>query len=278
MPNPRTKEFPLRHSFGMHFQLLEEDAGAVDFATTLPMIVADQAKTESVAQDVQVNPANDAFGGFTRSPNCFMNSRINNIKITEYVMIPAATDVPDMLYNKAIISWGLGDHAVVDPVGLTLLAELGFEKNADTIGPLYTDVDLTVATLLDAEVDGLDTTQKLENVALEPHVLRLNRNRKLGPKVRKLCIGPFINRVHKDFPFYSSRWYQVPGNTKRMNAFTGCFMYLGLNKSIASGATNIAAEAVLPHFTSDTTVDEPSLSFHYLFEYNEYNDSFDSHA
>ncbi len=155
MPNPRTKEFPLRHSFGVHFQLLEEDTGGVDFATYVPLFFADQAKAEADAQVIQVNPQNDTFEGVTGSPACFMNSRVNKIKITEYCMIPAAYDVPDMMYYKAIVSWGLGDYQIKDPQGVTLLTDLGFVQAADTIHPNWTGTDLDIGTILHADVDGL---------------------------------------------------------------------------------------------------------------------------
>ncbi len=55
------KEHPLRHRFGAHFTLQEFEASHVHQNTVIPMIVADQGRSESDAEAIQVNPSNDAF-------------------------------------------------------------------------------------------------------------------------------------------------------------------------------------------------------------------------
>lgn len=277
MPNPPTKEFPLRHKFGMRFSLQEFETTPADFATIIPMFFADQAKTEALAQAVQVNPVADNYEDLVSTPACFMNSRVNMIKITQYAYVPVAQDMPDMLYHKAIITWGLGDHAIQDPAGTFLRTKLLFTKEADTMAPNYNGVKMLNGGFFHADVDGLTSTQEIEQVPLTPDALDAHRRGTLGAKIRKMVIGPFINRVHKDFPYYDSRWYSVPGATKRMNAFTGCYFYTGINATAAKAAT-VAVDRLTTHFDEDVTVDEESLSCHYVFEFNEYNDSFDIHA
>ncbi len=277
MPNPRTKEFPLRHKYGVHFSLQEFEATHLDDATMVPMITADQAKTEAIAQAVQVNPVSDTYEGIVISPNCFMNSRVNKIKISEYYTIPNASDVADLLYHKAVISVGLGDADVVDPSGGTILTQLRLQKNADTISANYTGTDLLNASFLPAECDGLTSTQELESIAHNPSNARNARNDTLGAKVRAMQMGPIPSRVHRDFPYVRSRWYDVPSRVKRMNAFCGCFLYLGLEEAVP-----VAGGSVIntwgSHFESELTTDEASLNCHLLFEFNEYNDSFDQTA
>ncbi len=261
----------------MRFSLQEFETTHIDDATILPLFAADQAKTEAVAQAVQVNPNNDGFQDVVSTPNCHMNSRINKIKITEYCYIPAAVDVPDMIYSKAIFSWGLGDSDIVAADGSTILATAVFQKNADTISPNYSGTNLLNAGFMHTEQDGLTADGELETVPLTPIQIRDMRHGELGPKLRKMIIGPYTNRVHKDFPYYSSRWYTVPGSVKRMNAFTGCFLYVGMNETTTKAATG-AVNMMTYHFDGDLTIDEESLSLHYLIEYNEYNDSFDQFA
>ncbi len=277
MPNPRTKEFPLRHRFAISFTLQEFETSLVNNNTVLPMWVADQAKTEALAQAVQTNPANDAFEDVVTTPNCFMNSRINKIKITEYCMVPSAADVPDAMYYKAIITWGLGDHAIAAVDGTTLFSTIGFQKNADTIGANYSGNNLENAGFLHPDVDGLTTDGELEQAQIQPSGLETAKYGELGPKIRSMVVGPIRNRVHKDFPYFSSRWFNTPSAAKRMNAFTGCFLYVGMNDVKTAVATAVE-HRFSPHFDSDLTIDENALNFHYLFEYNEYNDSFDQNA
>ncbi len=121
-------------------------------------------------------------------------------------------------------------------------------------------------------------TQAIENVAMKPTTLRKVRYGGMGPKIRSMVIGPYLNRVHKDYPYYNSRWFSVPGSVKRMNAFTGCFLYVAVQKTVTDAASAVSSDQFNPHWSSDSTIDEPALSFHYLVEYNEYNDSFDQHA
>ncbi len=277
MPNPRTKEFPLRHRHSYDFTLQEFETSATHFATYLPLFVADQAKTEAVAQGIQVNPSADGHAGEIKSPNCFMNSRINKVRITEYAMIPTAADVPDNIYWKAIVSWGLGDYQVKDPSGVTLLSKLKFEQSADTINPDYTGVNCENGSIGSAEQDGLTSDAELEDVALTPASLKSEHNLSLGAKINAMVDGPYANRVHKDYPYFRDSWYAVPGRVKRMNAFTGCFLYVGIE---TAADETPAAQAVrfTPHFQSDLTIDENSINLHYVVHFNEYNDSFDQSA
>ncbi len=279
MPNPRTKEFSLKHRIGYHFSLQEHEASHVHHSTMLPLFVADQAKTETLAQDLQVHPANDLFEGIVNTPMCFMNSRINKVRIAEYCMIPPPIDVPDAIYWKAVLSFGLGDVDILAADGTSLISILGFTKLADNILPTYVaGTDMEHANLLHADVDNLDTTQSLEGVALQPSQLFDARYGELGPKIRSMVDGPFINRVHKDYPYWVDRWYNVPGRVKRMNAFSGCFLYVGLNPTMADAATAASSDRIVSHFDDDLTIEEESLNCHLVVEYNEYNDSFDQSA
>ncbi len=276
MPNPRTKEFGLRHRVGFHFAIQEFEASHIHHATMLPLFVADQAKTEALAQAVQVHPANDTFENVVNTPMCFMNSRVNRVRVSEYVMVSPAIDVPDNLYQKAIFSWGLGDSDVVAADGTTLVATLKFTKGADHLLPTYVaGADLEHANLVHADIDTLDTSQTLEGIDLTPSEIYDAKHGELGPKIRAMVDGPFINRVHKDFPAWRDKWYRVPGRVKRMNAFTGCYLYVGMNPSIPDGAANTGVDRIIPHFDDDLTIEEESLQCHFLIEFIEYNDSFD---
>ncbi len=276
MPNRMLKQWALRHLFGYHFNLQEHETSHVHTATYLPLIVADQAKTDAIATAVQVNRGSDTYEGIVNTPMCHMNSVINNIKITEYCMISTAADVPDLLYFKAIMSWGLGDVDVAAPDGSTLISKLQMTKGGDHILPTYTaGADLEHANLVHADIDTLDTNQLLEGVALTPVTLRNLQNDELGEKTKAMMDGPFINRVHKDFPYFREAWYRVPGRTKRMGPFQGCFLYVGVNQALADGVANTAAVGINAHFDDDLTIDEEPLNCHYVIEYNEYNDAFD---
>ncbi len=277
MPNPRTKEFPLRHKFSISFSLQEFEASPVHAQTIIPLFMADQAKTESIAQDLQTNPQNDAFEDVVNTPACFMSSRINMIKISEYVMIPTVADVPDMLYEKAVITFGLGDADITAPDGTTLRNRMGFTKAADTLHPTYSTTKCDNGGFMHADVDGLTSTQVLEGVAITAATYKSRQHGILGAKIRKMMIGPFQNRVHKDYPYWNARWYRVPGATKRMNAFTGCFLFVGVNPAI-DDTPSAQQDHLSAHFQSDLTIEEESLNCHYLIEFNEFNDSFDQSA
>ncbi len=276
MPNPRTKEFGLRHRFAVNYQLKEYETTPNSFATLIPLFNADQAKTEVIAQAVQVNPVNDTYEGVVETNSLFMNSRVNFIKLTESYKVPEALDVPDVLFHKSIITWGLGDHAILDPQGNTILSKLKFTKAADTIHPTWTNVDMVGGSDLPAEVDGLTADQEIEGVDLRPDDIRDIMQGSLGAKISKMVDGPFINRSHKDFPYFREDWYRVPGRVKRANAFTGCFMYTGLNDSHAGAGT--VENWFSPHINAELTIDEATLFAGLLIEFNEYNDSFDQSA
>ncbi len=270
------KEHPLRHSTGYHFNLQEFESSHIHFATHIPLIVADQGRSESDAEAIQVNPANDAYEDIVNTPACFMNSRVNKIKISEYYMIPKDIDEPDMMYQKAVITFGLGDADIVAADGTTLVSILKFTKGADNLMPTYTaGADLEHANLMPADIDTLDTTQSLEGVALAPDTLRTSRNGELGAKISSMVMGPRLNRVHKDFPYYSSRWFDVPPATRRMNAFCGCYLWVAVNPSLVDAATAAASDHFTPHFDDRLTIEEESLDCHILVEFNEYNDAFD---
>ncbi len=149
-------------------------------------------------------------------------------------------------------------------------------KGADNLMPTYTAAaDLEHASLVHADIDTLDTSQLLEGVALTPADIRSHKHGELGPKIRALVQGPYINRVHKDFPYFREAWYNVPGRVRRMNSFTGCYLYVGVNASIPDGEVNTAADRFVPHFDDRITIEEESLDFHYLVEYSEWHDAFD---
>ncbi len=277
MPNPRTKEFGLKHRFAYDFMLRQEQASPVDFATVISLFFADHAKTESIAQDLQVNRANDSYEGVVNTPACFMNSRVNKIKITEYIRVAQALDVPDALLWKSMFSFNFSDVDILDPAGVSILTALGFQKNADTLSANYSGTDMKDGSFCHADQDGLTSNAHLETVVTRPSFLRDAREGSLGPAVRKVMIGPMMTRCHKDFPIFSERWYNVPGMVKRMNAFAGCFMHYGLNAVKTAVAT--AAEPFFSNvFDSELTGDEDSLAVHIAIEFNEFNDSFDQVA
>lgn len=277
MPNPMTKEFGLRHKIVYSFGLRQRETSSTHFATMLPLFFADQAKNEAAAQAIQVNRANDNYEGVVSTPACFMNSRINKIKVTEYVRINSDYDLPDCHYEQAVISMGLGDVDIKDPQGNTLLSKLKLTQAADTLHPTWSNTNINKGCFCHADVDGLTTDQELETVALRPSTLREQRDGSLGPKVRKVVAGPGSVFVHKDFPRKRAVWYDVPGQIKRMNAFTACFLYVGLNQVIDDTPTSQQNEWGTV-FTSDITLDEDTTDHFYMIEFNEYNDSFDQNA
>ncbi len=176
------------------------------------------------------------------------------------------------------MSWGLGDADVVAADGTTILSILKMTKQGDNLLPTYTAAsDLEHAGLLHADVDTLDTTQSLEAIDLHPGELLSAQHGELGPKIRSIVQGPFVNRVHKDFPYFRDSWYKTPPKVRRMNPFVGCYMYVGMSPSVPDGAGS-AQISFSPHFDDDLTVDEESINFHYLLEFNEYNDAFDQVA
>ncbi len=275
MPNPRTKEYPLRHRTAFHFQLLEEDTGTTDAATIIPLFFADQAKDEDAAEAVHANPLNDDNAVSVLS-GLHMNSRVNNIHVMEYVMVPAAYDVPDMIYNKQVMSWGLGDVDVKDAQEVTILSKVNFQKNADTISPDYSGTDLPLTNVWPSDCDGLTTDTQGEPTSKGPAAMSFQREQgTLHSKIRAMFSPMGMSRVHKDFPFMSDRWFKTPSRCRRANAFTGCFLYVGIEKVVADGASQAASGALIPHFNTDATIDEPALSCHYLIEFNEFNDAFD---
>ncbi len=239
------------------------------------MIVADQGRSESDAQLIQVNPNNDTFEDIVNTPACFMNSRVNKVKVSEYYTIPKEIDEPDLVYFKAVMTWGLGDADVVAPDGTTLLSLLQMTKGADNLMPNYiAGADLEHASLAHADVDTLDTTQSWEGVLLSEQTLSTLRRGELGPKIKSMVAGPIASRVHKDYPYMRSRWYNTPPNVRRMNAFCGCYLWVAVMESIPD-ALGASSTAFATHFDDRLTIEEESMDCHILIEFNEYNDSFD---
>ncbi len=276
MPNKPMREYPLRHKFGYHFNLQEFETSHTHLATMLPLYFADQTKTDVLAEAVQVNPANDTFEDIVIDPACFMNSRINKIKITEYCSINKANDIPDCVYYKAITAWGLGDADVVAADGTTIVSLMKMTKGSDNLLPTYVAAsDLDNACLVPASIDTLDTSQLLEGVDLDPRDWKNLMNGELGAKIKSISKGLQTNRVHKDYPYFMERWYSTPPKARRMGAFTGCYLYVAVNESIAAGVSIATASGAPTHFDSELTIDEGSIDFHYLIEFNEYNDAFD---
>ena len=277
MPTPMQKEFALRHQFNMWVQVKPYSATNVDYATYLPLYFADQAKTEDLAMDVQVNRANDNYENIVNTPACYMNSRIDNIKITEYARKHPLFDNPDAIFYKNLTTFGLGDVDATDPQGNTLISKLKFKKNSDTLGPIYNGIKFGKASYVHADVDGLTTNQKLEPVDIRPYELLNHRNGSLGPKVKAVSSRPVINRVHADQPFFRERWYETPSKAKRMLAFTGCWLYMGVNKQ--HDATPSATEEWFsPYLDENLTVEEASHVYFIQVEFNEKNDAFQQSA
>ncbi len=195
-------------------------------ATIIPMIVADQGRSESDAEVIQVNPANDTYEDVVGTPACFMNSRVNKIKVSEYYTIPKEIDEPDLIYYKAVLTFGLGDADVVAADGTTILAKLFMTKGADNLMPTYTaGSDLEHASLAPTDIDTLDTTQSWEGITgATQNALSGHRKGELGAKISSMMQGPKLNRVHKDYPYFRSQWYDVLASTRRMGAFCGCYL------------------------------------------------------
>ncbi len=276
MPNKPLKEYPQRHKFAAHFSLQEFEASHTHFATLIPMIVADQGRGEAAAELIQVNPSNDTFEDTVATPACHMNSRVNKVKVSEYYTIPKEIDEPDLVYYKAVITFGLGDADVVAADGTTLLSILSFTKGADNLMPAYTaGADLENANLAPADVDTLDTTQSWEGIPITPEQMWINRKGELGPKISSMVAGPSLSRVHKDYPYLRSQWYDTPPSVRRMNAFCGCYLYVAVNTSLASGAAQAASDNFATHFDDRLTIEEESMDCHIAIEFNEYNDAFD---
>ena len=277
MPNPQTKEFPLRHKFAYDFALREYETSYDDHSVCLPLWMADQAKDEATAMDVQVNRQNDNYEGLVNTPAIYMNSRVNMLKLTEYYYVDKDYDLPDVLFQKSLITFGLGDSDKKDPQGNTILTALGFTKAADTIHPTWTGTKLASGSFCHADVDGLTTNQQLEQHGVSAQTLDDNKDGSLGPLVQKMVAGPAFTRVHKDFPYFRAQWYDTPSSAKRANAFTGCFLHCGLN-TVADSTPTLQNTAFRPHFDTDLTIDEDAINCHILVEFNEYNDAFDQSA
>ncbi len=269
------KQYPLKHRMGFHFNLQEFETTHQHQATILPLYFADQTKTDVLAEAVQVNPGNDTFEGIIQDPACFMNSRVNKIRIQEYCMISTAADIPDNLYMKSLITFGLGDADVRAVDDSTLIAAMAMTKGSDTLLPTFNTFKLEHANLMPASIDTLITTQILEGSTLSPDALYNNRFGELGAKVRAISTKPQFSRVHKDYPYYADRWYNTPPKARRMGAFVGCYLWVAMNTALADGATAVASDHLAIHFDDDLTIDEESINFHYAVEFNEFNEAFD---
>ncbi len=212
---------------------------AVSNNTTIyPLIMYDEGLGTPSAYEA--NPENAAFVE-AAEPNCFPESRIDNVYMTvRFSMTKAALETDKihmirmafMMIHTAFIE----DKTANDELsGLDIgeILELDSETTDRQMYPLWNDVDCkdmygTTVNALPANVPSLDTTQGIEGVAFQQgkyyDALAYYTN---GGKLKKVSSGMKWFILTKDRPYREFKLFIHPKN-KFMNpySFMGCLIDL----------------------------------------------------
>ncbi len=170
----RTEWYPQPHEM-KHGWFYELDNALID-STMYPIIMYDEGL--GTPSDQETHPENAAFAVVNR-PNCFVNSRINDIKgqLKLYLTSKAIDDnIPSIRCAFDVIKMSfLENYDAKDELsGSTIKSELELQtESTDRQGyPLFNGTKMPElfanSALLDAAVPGLTGTQVMEGVAFNP--------------------------------------------------------------------------------------------------------------
>ncbi len=269
----KVEEYPQPHSIDISM-LFELDNAAID-STILPWVLYDEGQGNPTA--LETNPRNAAFA-VTTKPNCFVNSRIDQIlgQIT-FAMTSKALDdnIPAVKMAFMPIKMAfIEDYTADDELsGLAVqeIVEMQTESTDRQGFPLYTGSANKIVekfaggATLHADVDGLTTTQVIEGVAFNQstfyNAIHFQTN---AGKIKSVVRGLKWITLTQNRPVAKVS-IRIDSKTKRMNefAFFGVLIHVPILGSLFQlpGAGDITAA------TNYVSVDA-------MCRYNEWNHDF----
>ncbi len=269
----KVEEYPQPHSIDLSM-LFELDNAAID-STIIPWCLYDEGQGNPTA--LETNPRNASFA-VTTKPNCFVNSRIDQIlgSIT-FAMTSKALDdnipaikVAFMPIKMAFIE----DYTADDELsGLAVqeIVEMQTESTDRQGFPLYTGSANKIVekfaggATLHADMDGLTTTQVIEGVAFNVgtwyNSIHFQTN---AGKIKSVTRGLKWITLTQTRPVAKVK-IAIDSKTKRMNEFT--FFGVLIHCPILGGIHQIPSAGDITAATNYVSVDT-------FCRYNEWNHDF----
>jgi hypothetical protein len=267
MPNRQT--YGLLHRFTGALNLSMDPTGNV--STILPLFGADQNK-DATASVINVNPRNDNYAGVQNAVYNYMGSSVYKLRLRLMISIPPAgqeTGISSVLYQSGLMLHTWDDLDKTDEAGNTWgsQCQLQFETTTEhTVHPIWNGTDLdSDGSTLPTDVHGLTTDQTPEEVDigdnfLETKPLRQDEFSGLYKKTFPFGFNDYI--VHKDRPFISDNWINVPSSVKAQNKGTFC------------GIAIKVPESNRQLYASDEVTNVSHLRIGYAVYFTEYNEEF----
>ncbi len=269
----KTTWYPQPHTIrgSMSFEL---DNAVMD-TTIVPFAFYDEAMGDPTAKET--NPRNAAFAVVNDEPNCFVDSRINNIFAQFRFNLSAQAldhNITSIRFSVMPIYMAfLENYVAIDELSqleIQDVLELQTESTDRQGGPLYvaaTDLPEMTAGIANqgANVPFLDTDAGLEGVAFNTNqyydMLHFMTN---GALLAKSTGGMKWMTLTQNRPSINMRFNIVP-KVKRMNEFT----YIGLLVNFPLAGNEQQNMAL-----SEITVDTDYVHCMYSIRYNEWNENF----
>ncbi len=269
----RTEWYPRPHHME-HKYMHGLETGVVNNVTNYPVIMYDEGL--GAASAYNAHPEHSSFSE-TGGPNCFPQSRVNNIFCQVTFSLTKAAIETDNLHNvkvgyMPVFFAFLEDYTALDEKSTLVVSdvlEMQTESTDRQGYPLYNGVDMVepyagVGTL-GTNVPGLTGTQKIEGVAWSNNVfydsLQYYTNE---AKIRSVIGGMKWITLTQNRPFHRAR-FRIRPSTKRMNPYTYFGIITNVPKVDSFSAYNLSADT--------TNINHVQVSIN--CRYNEWNQDFD---
>lgn len=256
--------YGLAHKHKIAFELNADDA--TKDSTIYPLFVGDENHTSP--ENVNVNPKHASYAGVVDDASCYIGSRIENIHLRFAVSIaPDATMVQSAIYRSWSICLGAGDYQADKEDGTTLLSLLNLQEESvgqKYLEPIWSATNLDGARNLPAPWSGNIKSVAIDYDSMENELLK---DMEMQKKLLAVTEGGFKDfLVHKDRPFVTDKWMEVPSRVKRIHKNTFC----GLGFHLPTEATS---DEQIQVYGQEVTADDV-LRIGISVQFNEYNDEF----
>ncbi len=264
-PRPHTDQIAWSHGL---------ESAAVNQATILPVVMYDEA--QGAPSSYSANPRNAAFVT-TSDPNCFPNSRINNIIVEmRFNLTKSAIEtdkiVAARVYYMPIFTAFRESLQAIDELSQLEtqdILELTSETTDRQCYPLWNTVDMKEPYLnianLSAGVPGLTSGQSMEAVAFDPDLYyNMGHYMTNAGKLKSMNGGLSSFTLTPNRPFRKLR-FRMRSKTKRMNeyAFFGILTYVP------------SVDSYYQYGNVGDTTDVNHINVHATYRYNEWNQAYD---
>ncbi len=254
---------PLKHFMPFTFSISAENSSGQ--GTIIAIALQDGAIVPST---VNVHPEHASYVE-EDAPNCALKSIINRVTVHYTCHLSKGAIETDKMRFINFIHWptfvSFDDiDSINELTGITTGAvlELTDEETDEQTFPLYTDTKLTEGFTYDAKMQGLTTTQVIENVTHDMDLLYDTLNFASNRKKVASMIGKIRSTtVNRDRPYVFHSDNFINSKVKRMNKKTGCFLNFHMPQVFSFRQYGRAADM--------TAIDH--LNFMGYIKFNEWN-------